>query len=73
MNDSTIRRLLDAPLPELMAEAAAVRDEGHPRVITFSPKVLYCCSFGYHEVLLLQLLGFTASWSNPPLTTSVCH
>ncbi|KAF8062640.1 fbiC [Scenedesmus sp. PABB004] len=31
-------RLLRAPLPELMAEAAALRDAGH-RAITFSPKV----------------------------------
>lgn len=44
MDDSTIQRLLDAPLPELMAEAAAVRDEGHPRIVTFSPKVLLLCS-----------------------------
>jgi len=31
-------RLLTTPLPELMREAAAVRDQGHSRIITFSPK-----------------------------------
>uniref|UniRef100_A0A383WB30 Radical SAM core domain-containing protein n=1 Tax=Tetradesmus obliquus TaxID=3088 RepID=A0A383WB30_TETOB len=31
-------RLLETPLPELIAEAAALRDQGH-RCITFSPKV----------------------------------
>lgn len=31
-------RLLETPLPEVMAEAAALRDQGH-RCITFSPKV----------------------------------
>jgi hypothetical protein len=32
------KRLLETPLQELMAEAAALRDQGH-RCITFSPKV----------------------------------
>ncbi|MSO90360.1 MAG: 7,8-didemethyl-8-hydroxy-5-deazariboflavin synthase subunit CofH [Acetobacteraceae bacterium] len=32
-------RLLNAPLPELMAEAAALRDAAHGRVITYSRKV----------------------------------
>jgi hypothetical protein len=31
-------RMLNTPLPELMSEAAALRDQGH-RCITFSPKV----------------------------------
>ncbi|MFI5053086.1 MAG: 7,8-didemethyl-8-hydroxy-5-deazariboflavin synthase, partial [Acidimicrobiia bacterium] len=31
--------LLDAALPELMAEAAALRDEAHGARITYSPKV----------------------------------
>jgi hypothetical protein len=31
-------RMIDTPLPELMTEAAALRDQGH-RHITFSPKV----------------------------------
>lgn len=33
-----VRRLLDTPLPQLMAEAAALRDQGHGNVVTFSPK-----------------------------------
>jgi biotin synthase-like enzyme len=32
-------RLLSTPLPELMSEAAALRDAEHGAVITFSPKV----------------------------------
>ena len=28
-----------APLEELMARARALRDEGHPHAVTFSPKV----------------------------------
>src|SRR5206468_5549211 len=31
--------LLDRPLEELCAEARALRDEGHGRLVTFSPKV----------------------------------
>ena len=31
--------LLDRPLDDLCAEAHALRDEGHGRVVTFSPKV----------------------------------
>src|SRR6266516_3056914 len=31
--------LLDAPLPELMAEAASLRDAAHGARVTFSPKV----------------------------------
>src|SRR5438132_5979712 len=31
--------LLDRPLDELCAEARALRDEGHGRLVTFSPKV----------------------------------
>ncbi|GBF97862.1 hypothetical protein Rsub_11212 [Raphidocelis subcapitata] len=34
-----IDSLLATPLPDLMREAARLRDEGHPRVVTFSPKV----------------------------------
>eukprot|EP00775_Hariotina_reticulata_P006596 gene6596-6824_t len=32
-------RLLITPLADLMKEAAAVRDQGHSRIVTFSPKV----------------------------------
>src|SRR5689334_25176972 len=31
--------LLDRPLDELCAEARALRDEGHGRLVTYSPKV----------------------------------
>src|SRR6266508_3182316 len=31
--------LLDRPLEDLCAEARALRDEGHPRLVTYSPKV----------------------------------
>src|SRR5216117_2149936 len=31
--------LLDRPLEELCADARALRDEGHGRLVTFSPKV----------------------------------
>src|SRR3989454_2611006 len=31
--------LLDAPLDDLCAEARALRDQGHGRLVTFSPKV----------------------------------
>ena len=31
--------LLDSPLEELLAEARALRDEGHGRLVTYSPKV----------------------------------
>ena len=33
------RELLDAPLDELCAEARRLRDEGHGRLVTYSPKV----------------------------------
>lgn len=41
-NGELVQRLLTTPLQQLMREAAAVRDEGHPRIITFSPKVRTC-------------------------------
>src|SRR5438105_11331194 len=31
--------LLDAPLEDLCAEARALRDQGHGRLVTYSPKV----------------------------------
>src|SRR5437763_12834785 len=31
--------LLERPLPDLCAEARALRDEGHGRLVTYSPKV----------------------------------
>jgi FO synthase len=34
-----VRALVDVPLPELMAEAAKLRDQGHGARVTFSPKV----------------------------------
>src|SRR5438045_8346147 len=34
-----IRQRFDAPLPELIAEAAALRDAGHGRLISYSRKV----------------------------------
>src|ERR1700689_2123063 len=34
-----IRRRLDSPLPELIAEAAALRDSAHGRLISYSRKV----------------------------------
>src|ERR1700704_3286733 len=34
-----IRRRFDAPLPELIAEAAALRDSAHGRVVSYSRKV----------------------------------
>jgi hypothetical protein len=39
-------RLLATPLRDLMAEAAALRDQAHPRIITFSPKVRCCACAG---------------------------
>src|SRR6266496_6021473 len=33
------RELLEAPLGELLEEARALRDEGHGRLVTYSPKV----------------------------------
>lgn len=45
VDDAVVSRLLSTPLAELMHEAAAVRDDSHPRIITFSPKVgQACCS-----------------------------
>lgn len=38
-DEATMHRLLQTPLPQLMQEAAALRDKGHGRVVTFSPKV----------------------------------
>jgi hypothetical protein len=35
-----VQHLLTTPLPQLMREAAALRDVSHPRIITFSPKVI---------------------------------
>ena len=37
--DVDVARLVDAPLADLMAEAARLRDEGHGTRMTFSPKV----------------------------------
>ncbi len=37
--DVTPAELLGAPLPELLAEAAAIRDRAHGRRVTYSPKV----------------------------------
>jgi FO synthase len=34
-----VNELLDRPLGELMAEARALREEGHGRLVTYSPKV----------------------------------
>jgi FO synthase len=34
-----VHELLDAPLDELCAEARGLRDEGHGRLVTYSPKV----------------------------------
>jgi FO synthase len=34
-----VRALVDVPLPELMTEAAKLRDQGHGARVTFSPKV----------------------------------
>jgi hypothetical protein len=44
VDDAAVSRLLSTPLAELMQEAAAVRDEAHSRIITFSPKVRQACS-----------------------------
>jgi hypothetical protein len=33
-----LQHLLSTPLPDLMQQAADLRDEAHPRIITFSPK-----------------------------------
>src|SRR3954454_10306835 len=33
------RDLLEAPLEELLAEARRLRDDGHGRLVTYSPKV----------------------------------
>jgi hypothetical protein len=33
-----LQHLLSIPLPDLMQQAAAMRDVAHPRIITFSPK-----------------------------------
>ncbi|MBM3347195.1 MAG: 7,8-didemethyl-8-hydroxy-5-deazariboflavin synthase [Betaproteobacteria bacterium] len=40
MNTASLRQhLLESPLPQLLAEAAALRDRGHGNLVSYSPKV----------------------------------
>lgn len=54
---ATLQRLLSSSVAELMQEAVTVRDLGHPRVITFSPKVrrawrLRCSRCSAHDLFI---------------------